>query len=133
VTLSNPLYVGLVLTGLGLSVQLLEGFLLWHLYDRPLTANNFLLGTIPFGLGISLLALSLSDIGSNMRIAAIGQYTLGIYCVHVASINSPFSWSLAPYFSNISWQILQPFVIYVISLGIVVLMTKSPYLSKVVV
>lgn len=132
-TLRNSLRTGLLITGAGLALQLSEAFLLWYQLDRPLSYNNFLIGTIPFGLGVAILALSLPNLGSNMGIAVLGRYTLGVYCVHVAVINSPFTWSMAPYFPSVSWQVLKPLVVYVVSLVAVLLMTKSSLLRKVVV
>jgi surface polysaccharide O-acyltransferase-like enzyme len=54
---------------------------------NPFHRNDFLLGTLPLGLGAFLIAMNLpSHAGYARVLAALGTYSLGMYAIHVIFI-----------------------------------------------
>ncbi|MEM6452354.1 MAG: acyltransferase [Cyanobacteria bacterium P01_D01_bin.105] len=67
----------------GIASQNLEAYLLYRAFEANPLLHNFLLGTIPFSIGMFLLALEIPDSTKARRFAAVGaKYSLGIYIFH---------------------------------------------------
>ena len=72
---------GLALVAIGLVGHLSEGYWLRHAFSRPLIQNDYLIGTIPYSVGLVWLALARPTSGQGL--AGIGAASLGIYVLHV--------------------------------------------------
>ncbi len=75
------LAAGLFLTSAGLACHLAEALWLRHEFLRPLAQNDFLIGTIPYAVGLVWLALARPSYGRML--AGIGAGSLGMYALHV--------------------------------------------------
>ncbi|KQR75785.1 acyltransferase [Rhizobium sp. Leaf341] len=70
--------LGLLLSGVERAVLVLADL------ATPSQAIDYTLGTVPFGVGVFAIALNLSPRGRMVgNLAALGRYTLGLYCIHV--------------------------------------------------
>jgi len=79
--LNVPLVAGASLMGMGLTMHLAEGLFLFHAFARPLFSNEYLLGTLPYAVGIMLMALARPDFEWGLA-GRIGLYSLGLYVFH---------------------------------------------------
>ncbi|WP_198038944.1 acyltransferase [Skermanella stibiiresistens] len=79
-----PVWAAVSLCVLGMLLHLSEAFFLDFAHFRPFAANDFLLGTVPFGIGTFLLSLKLpSDIPAIRKLSDLGTYSLGLYGIHL--------------------------------------------------
>lgn len=89
-----PAKISLLLTISGFLILLSENLTLHSIFNRPLIAPAYSIGTIPYSLGIFFIFLSKSSI-SNL-ISKLGLYSLGVYAIHpyvievLCSIDSNF-------------------------------------------
>ncbi len=72
---------GIALLGLGLFVA--EGLVLRQFWSVPITENDFLLGSVPYGIGVTLMAFKGTDNAFDRVIGRYGAYMLGIYTSHL--------------------------------------------------
>lgn len=76
---------GLLLITLGAALSVAETLFLFSFFNAPISSHNFLIGTVPLGLGMAMLCMSI-DIRLPLLAAAIrriGAVSLGIYALHV--------------------------------------------------
>lgn len=74
------LATGAILMGGGLVLHLAEVICLEHVFGRPIVSNNCVVGTVPYAVGMMLMALARPNIGGWA--AEIGAYSLGIFTLH---------------------------------------------------
>ncbi len=68
----------------GAIIQIFEAFLLDNAKITPFSGNNYLFGTLPFAFGAFMIALHINTKNKvNIAIGTIGQYSLGIYAIHL--------------------------------------------------
>jgi surface polysaccharide O-acyltransferase-like enzyme len=67
---------------LGWIGQIGETVLLYKFYGSS-TAQEFIFSTIPFGLGVMLVAIKMPHIGNGSRLVMLSKYSLGIYACHM--------------------------------------------------
>lgn len=101
--------VALAILLAGVAMHLGEGAFLYGRFGVPIATHSYLFGTIPFGIGAALLALSKPDLGESLNLAAIGRYSLGIYVLH------PFLIQFILRQPRLSWLIRQPAPLCVIA------------------
>ena len=109
-----PLGFGIGCVLIGYLLHLAEASFLFRAYGSPLTSHYQLIGTIPFGLGVMLIALARPDLGEAQKLPAWGKYTLGIYASHVLVLDMirPLMFVLP----LIVWSAVCPVLAYVVSL-----------------
>lgn len=80
--------LALSLAAFGILSELVEATALYDFGIRGFAADiNFYLGTLPYAVGVFLLAVSNRSTGTTASsVAGIGVYTLGYYCIHLAFI-----------------------------------------------
>jgi surface polysaccharide O-acyltransferase-like enzyme len=119
---SKPFAIGMALTGLVLYT--LEALFLKLQWDLSPRFHDYLLGTVPFGVGVALLALSQPDSDLDRRVGAYGQYVLGIYAVHLLFMDwlSPIGLLVGP----LVWQLTSPVLIFGLSLVTSIFLAKTP-------
>ena len=115
-----PPFLAGVLLGSGLWLHLAEASFLHGAYGRPLTSNAYLLGTIPYAVGVMLLALSFPRLG--LGVARLGTYSLGIYAFHVYIIEILLGLPIGRTLANS--PLLFCCVVFGITLGVVVPLSK---------
>lgn len=114
----------------GLALQLLESFLLWQYYGAPAVGHDYLLGTLPFGVGVALLALSRPSLGRDFALTKYGRYALGIYAIHYLFVdNLPMADTL---FFSAGGQLLFPVTVFTLALLTAVLISKVPGMRRLV-
>ncbi len=121
----------LSLTVLGFALQVAEAFLLNRFYGLSPFEHDYLIGTAPFGIGLMLLATSGFKSGRATRLSTIGRYSLGIYLSHflILELSNPLSYLI----SGPAWEILFPAIVFASSLLLVLLLSRIPYLSRLVI
>lgn len=93
----------------GYLMHMAEAVILWKTFGRPIHSNDYVFGTLLFGIGIFMLALAKPDFGRNIISREIGGMVLGVYLIHIFVLrvlkfgflfNTPVS---------TAWQIFLPF------------------------
>lgn len=107
---------------IGVTIFSLEAFLLSSTMD--MRQHDFLLGSIPFGIGTFLFALQGKDHRHDYIIGRYGRYVLGIYVSHFLFI--PFWQPLGRYFSSDVWPLLFPVIVFATSLLVTIALSKTP-------
>lgn len=111
----------LLITLAGFVGQLIESSYLYRYYDVPPTSIDFVFSTLPFGLGVMLLALSPTAF-SQRYLSRLGQHTLGIYLIHMVFVIllRPLSHSMHPWL----YALTMPLTVYLGSILLVILFNK---------
>lgn len=128
---ANCFFYGLIITFLGYALHLGEVYYLFISYEVWPTIHEYVVGTLLVGLGVSLMALSNHPFLNIKSISGVGRYTLGIYGIHFVFIDL-----LAHYDKKISspvWEIGYVFIVFLLSVGITLMLSKSKRLKKVLV
>lgn len=86
--------------------------------------HDFLIGTIPFGMGVTLLAFARADTSLDKRLGPYGRYTLGIYGSHLLFVDwyRPLGAWVNPYL----WQVLYAAMVFGSALLFSVVLEKTP-------
>lgn len=119
-------WVAVFLILLGGVSQVLEARFLYDQFEISAYDHQFLVGTIPFSIGMAALALGGFRFFQNPIFANMGaEYSLGVYLIHPAVI---FAFQQAasrflPYTSAI-WEFSAPVVVLSISLGVLFLIRR---------
>jgi hypothetical protein len=118
------------ITLVGLVIYSLEAFYLRMQWGLSPSYQDYLLGTIPFGVGASLLALSQPDSSLDRLVGPYGQYVVGVYACHLLFVDllAPFGSSVPP----LVWQVAFPLLVFSLSLFTSVVISRTP-LRRVVV
>lgn len=117
----RPFKTGLIMMIFGLALQFTETLVLWKFYELK-AMHEYLVGTVPFCIGIFMMTLSMPDFGKSTKFPEWGKLTLGIYVLHDIVINL-FD-KVKPLIHPILWDFTFPALILAISLGITILMRK---------
>jgi surface polysaccharide O-acyltransferase-like enzyme len=81
----------IAICALGAVLQLSEAAMLDINHIAPFYHNDFLLGTLPYGVGAFLIARNTEISGAFVeKLAGLGRYSLGIYAIHLL-----FVWAAA--------------------------------------
>lgn len=116
----------LFLTGTALFVG--EAWFLHLAYGVPLSGHDFLLGTPLQAVGLLALAVAYPDWGAKTPLPTWGRYTLGVYAAHVAVMET--LGARAPG-NNLAWEAAKPLLVYVLTLALVVGLSRVRALRRV--
>jgi len=116
----------LFLTGTALFVG--EAWFLHQAYGVPLSGHDFLLGTPLQAVGLLALAVAHPDWGAKTPLPTWGRYTLGVYAAHVAVMEA--LGARAPG-DNLAWEASKPLFVYVLTLALVVGLSRIRVLRRV--
>lgn len=76
---------GLTLVVFSAALSIIEAAFLFSYFNAPISSHNFLIGTVPLGLGAAMLCMiidiPLPRLASAIR--CVGAVSLGIYALHV--------------------------------------------------
>lgn len=114
----------------GLAIQMIEAALIFHYIPRQRILDEYYIGTIPYALGLVMLALNLPDLGKKIRIQRIGPYVLGIYMIQFIVIKYLLKINYGMH--NVLWQLFYTPIVLLLSLLIAICMAKIPYVKKLV-
>lgn len=126
---SHPAWrVSVLLILFGAGLQVFEAQFLYNKFGNSAYGHEFLIGTIPFGIGMAGLALSDIKLLKYSNFSNWGRdYSLGIYLIHplIAIVLSKLIGSITPeLLSNPIWQLLFPLTIISVSLFILGLLRQ---------
>lgn len=107
---------------IGLTMFTIEAFLLKSAID--MRTHDFLLGSAPFGLGMFLFALNGQEHQYDRIVGKYGKYVLGIYVCHFLFI--PLWQPLGVYFSSDVWPFVFPVLVFITSLLVVMMLSRTP-------
>lgn len=113
----------------GLLLMHLEAFTLRAVYGSDPWNIDYVAGTVPYGAGVFLLALHYPRLGERTTWPRLGRYTLGVYVSHLLF--------LGPARQAVKWlplpvpDLLLPFLLYGVSLGATILLTKVRGLRRI--
>lgn len=125
----NYLKIGLIVSFMGLLIQLTEAYMLNKFFNtKPIL--DYVFGTYFLGLGIVLISLSNHNFFKFSIINSIGKRTLGIYGVHYILIDilKPFK----NQYNSALIELIYPFVIFGFSVLAVYLLSLNNRLRKIV-
>jgi surface polysaccharide O-acyltransferase-like enzyme len=114
----------------GLAIFSLEAILIrlrWFVHP---IMHDYLLGSIPYGVGASLLIMTKPDSDLDRRVSPFSRYVLGIYVIHMLFID--LLKPLGAFVQPLVWQLVFPMVVFGLSLLASMLIAKTP-LRRVVV
>lgn len=98
--------------------QLHEDWGIWLMQD-------YVFGTVIFGLGVAMVGLSNTRLLRFPKIAALGPLVLGVYCSHFVFVD--LIWPLRPLFAGqFVWDMVYVGVVFALSLGLTVLLSRHP-------
>ncbi|MBV6395178.1 MAG: hypothetical protein HFACDABA_00749 [Anaerolineales bacterium] len=110
---------------LGLALFLFETYVLWARWSALPIRHDYLLGSIPYGLGFFLIAYAARDeTRLENTLASYSKYVLGIYVSHMLFIDA---WSpVGVYFPQSLWAFLLPVLVFFSSLLAVAATFRTP-------
>ena len=123
-----PFFWGVAITVGGMFMHFAEAILLFLAYRTPLTAHDFLIGTVPFGLGVVLMALAKPDLGRRWTMALGGKYALGVYASHILVLDviRPLRLTLPA----LAWSVVCPALTYAAAVFLTVCLARVPVLRR---
>ena len=119
------LSLGVVLLLAGYVLQVIEEVTMWHYLDIGPTRfgiGQYLIGTVPFLMGIFVMALARPNIGQSTMLPSLASMTLGVYLCHlpiVKLLNPVRVWLHHPL-----WDFALPFVIYLLAVALTLFLSK---------
>ena len=113
--ISRRMALGIALGGLALSIG--EAYYLRRVYELTAEYVDYLIGTVPFGVGMSLLCITQSDTRLDKLVGPFGKYTLGIYACHVLFIDllEPITSLIYPSSLQMIWRGAFPILVFILS------------------
>ena len=109
----------------GLLLFSAESYFLWSRWGMDPIKNDYLLGSIPMGIGFFLFALNFDPTRLDKVVAPLAKYVLGVYLVHLAILEYGLK-RFHGSFPALVWQLTLPLVLAVISFGLVYLLARTP-------
>lgn len=108
-------WVSIILIVAGAAIQMIEARFIYHQFGLSAYDHEFLIGTIPFAIGMVGLALNNLEWLQWPILSRWGkEYSLGIYLIHLLVIYSISKW-ITPLLPGISktiiWQATLPFLV----------------------
>ncbi len=119
---------GLFLTGF--IIKAFEIYYLWTTYHSGLL-EGYLIGTLPLGLGITIMSLSMHPILNKIKASYFSKYTLGIYLIHILFVDN-FKPLESFFLNDFIWEISLPLIIFCLSLLTVYFIEKNRFTRQFV-
>lgn len=119
------LSLGVVLLLAGYVLQVIEEVTMWHYLDigpARFGIGQYLMGTVPFVMGIFVIALARPNIGQSTMLPSLASMTLGVYLCHlpiVKLLNPVRVWLHHPL-----WDFALPFVAYLLAIALTLFLSK---------
>jgi hypothetical protein len=115
----------------GFILHNVEAVYLHQHYNSDLSEHHYLIGTVPFALGVFMICLAYPHLGKNTLWSSLGMLTLGVYVVHYLAmdvVSSLNRWIQGPI-----WELTFPLLVYLLSLGMTSLIARSKYFRPIVI
>ncbi|TMX09731.1 fucose 4-O-acetylase [Aeromonas salmonicida subsp. achromogenes] len=113
-----------LLLGVGMGIYALEAWGLLHFADVPLSRHDFLLGSLPWGLGLFGLLLANQGWGQGSWLERQAPWVLGLYCLHMMLV----VWLMifGPQGKLLWWELMKVPVLITLSLLAYRLLAATP-------
>lgn len=116
---------------LGIGIHMAEALAMLKFYSTPLARHDFLAGTVLTASGLIMLASAKPGFGKGSFLSMCGKYTLGIYALHYA-VDTGLRRLAAPQ-SGLLWHIAHPVGVFLISLFLVLIAARLPFVKRLVI
>ena len=115
----------------GFIIKTIEIYFLWITYHTGLL-EDYLIGTLPIGLGVAMMSISMHPVLTKINVIKFSKYTLGIYACHFLFVD--ILKPLEKLFSNnVFWELNYPLIVFCLSLLTAYLLNKSKFTNQFVV
>lgn len=108
----------------GMALYALEAILLWQLDGVPLNRHDFLLGSVPWALGLFLWLLANPDWGRDSWLERQAPKVLGLYCLHMLLVIWIFPLSMM--WHSPWWELGKVLLLWVLAWGLYGLLAAIP-------
>lgn len=103
----------------------LEMYLLWANWSANPITHDYLLGSLPYGIGVFLVALTAKhETKLDRLLAPYGKYVLGIYVSHLLLLD--LFRPIGAMFHPLLWGFMFPLLVFSTTLLAVILLSKTP-------
>jgi hypothetical protein len=119
----------LLLAAGGYALLVTESLWLWITFGSDPTRHSFLIGTIPFGLGMAALALARPNLGSALPAWRLGSATLGVYAAHLLVIDLLVTLGAG---RRSVPEVVVPPIVYGLTLGTTAILSRIPFARALV-
>ena len=120
----------LAIAAIGLLTCAFEALALRGITGRAISSHDALVGTVPMGIGIFLLALASPRLGAGTPLPDLGRLALGVYACHML-VALPLTVASAPVPPTVGELSLAPAVL-LLSAAAAWTMARHPRLARVV-
>jgi surface polysaccharide O-acyltransferase-like enzyme len=109
----------------GLVLFSLETYLLWAHWSALPIRHDYLIGSVPYGIGAFFIAfIAIGETKVDTLLAPYGKYVLGIYVSHLLFLD--LLKPLGASFNPAVWNFLFPVLVFGSSLLAVILLSRTP-------
>jgi len=115
----------------GLFIQILEAYVLFAIYAKQPSSHDFLIGTLLFGGGVTILAIKMPDFVLPRIVERLAKCTVGVYAIQYIFIDLTMNY-YQNYKSSIIWNILYPIIIFGLSSISVIIISRIRILRVIV-
>jgi len=115
--------VSISMIALGIAMQHFEADFLFKSYQYDPYSHQFLIGTIPFALGMFFLSF---ECFNNPKVAHYAEkYSLAVYLYHVVIMRGAIEYIIAKFGSSAGFVLMfSPFIVFGGTLGLLILVDK---------
>jgi surface polysaccharide O-acyltransferase-like enzyme len=118
---STRISLGLVFGGLALFC--IEAALINRISGVSPASLDYLVGSVPFGVGVALLALAQPASSIDRLVAPLGRYALGVYASHMLFVD--LLWPIGAFAHPLVWQPLFPLLVFGLSLFTAIILGRT--------
>jgi len=115
----------------GYTLQVSEQVIFANLFEiYPKLPNYMPVGSVPFTVGILLLALAKPNLGRGTLLPVLAQFTLAVYVSHIFIIEA-----LAPireFLHSQVWEMSLPIVVYILAILLGAVLARVPLANRLV-
>lgn len=109
----------------GIAAFSIESFILWSQFRLSPLYNDYLLGSIPYGIGLFLIAYRFEANSLDKLVAPFSIYVLGMYVSHMLVIDLLLR-PVHKLFSPVLWQLTGPILLCLMTLAITWFVGRTP-------
>lgn len=115
--------IGIYLAGLALFS--IECFYLWSQFELDPIKNDYVFGSIPYGIGFFLLAYLFDTTRLDKLAAPLSKFVLGMYVAHMVILDLALK-PMHKIINPILWQLTVPILLFFLTLALVWLISRTP-------
>ncbi len=109
----------------GLALFALESWYLWSQWEMDPIKNDYVFGSVAYGIGAFLIAYLFRENRLDRMVAPYAKYVLGIYVSHLFVLETLKRYNHLV--NPILWQLLLPIVVFFFTLLCMALIARTPF------